>query len=228
MPLFLLDDQTEFPPAEMAEKEGMLAVGGDLSPQRLIQAYREGIFPWYEEGQPIIWWAPDPRFVLFLDEFHVSRTTQRIVRQKKFTLTFDRDFASVIEACRQPRRGPQEGTWITAEMAAAYRRLHELGLAHSVETWRGESLAGGLYGVSLGRCFFGESMFSRVSEASKVALAVLTARLAGRGFRFVDCQVYSRNLEAFGARLISRDEYHRLLKSELEHPDLTGNWGEWL
>lgn len=195
----------------LRDPDGLLAAGGDLSPARLLAAYRRGIFPWYSPGQPILWWCPDPRAVLFTDRVHVSRRLARVLRQQRFTLSMDRAFGEVVAVCaRVPRRG-QDSTWITEEMQAAYRILHEQGHAHSVEVWQNETLVGGLYGVAVGRVFFGESMFSRVSDASKIALVSLARQLARWGFPLVDCQVASAHLERLGARGIPRTEFLALL-----------------
>jgi len=225
MPVFQLTRAMQFPPAELASPSGLLAVGGDLSPRRLLLAYRAGIFPWYAENEPILWWSPDPRCLLFPAELHVSRSMQKVLRQRRFSVTYDRAFPAVIKACSEPRR-TQAQTWITAAMIEAYCRLHELGFAHSVEVWREGRLAGGLYGVSLGCCFFGESMFSRESNASKAALIDLTSRLGALGFRFLDCQLSSRHLQSMGARLVPRRTFLALLAEACRVPTLVGNWGE--
>ncbi|MHB8908100.1 MAG: leucyl/phenylalanyl-tRNA--protein transferase [Syntrophales bacterium] len=227
MPVYRLPDEILFPPVDRAVKSGLLAVDGDLSPERLLAAYREGIFPWYAEGEPILWWAPDPRFVLMPAELRVSRSMRQFLRKGLVRITFDKDFRAVIAACRKPRPG-QDGTWITAEMQDAYSALHDLGYAHSVEVWRGETLAGGLYGVSLGRTFFGESMFSAIPNASKAALITLVARLRELDFDLIDCQVETRHLGSLGARLISRREFGKLLHESLRHETLRGSWGRLL
>ncbi|NPA94247.1 MAG: leucyl/phenylalanyl-tRNA--protein transferase [Thermodesulfobacteria bacterium] len=212
MPVFMLDSSTlDFPPVELAREDGLLAVGGDLSVKRLITAYRRGIFPWYNEGEPILWWSPHPRLVLFPDELHVSKRLERIIRQGRFRITFNTDFRGVIEGCATaPRRGG-EGTWITEEMKDAYERLHRHGYAHSVEAWEGDELVGGLYGVLLGKVFFGESMFSRRSNSSKVAFVHLVRELAPQGLKLIDCQVETGHLRRFGARLIPRSRFTELL-----------------
>jgi leucyl/phenylalanyl-tRNA--protein transferase len=224
MPVYRLPDEILFPPVERAVKSGLLAVGGDLGPERLLAAYQEGIFPWYSDGEPILWWAPDPRFVLFPRELRVSRSMRQFMKGQELRITFDRAFGAVIDACQKPRPG-QEGTWITAQMRDAYCRLHDLGYAHSVEVWLSETLAGGLYGVSLGRCFFGESMFSRRANASKAALITLIGRLEERGFGLIDCQVETAHLESLGARPIPRREFSALLEEALRHETLRGDWG---
>jgi leucyl/phenylalanyl-tRNA--protein transferase len=224
MPVFQLTEEIIFPPAHLASPSGILAVGGDLSPERILEAYRQGIFPWYAKNEPIIWWSPNPRFVLFPSEMRVSRSMKQLLRQHRFRITCDQDFRSVIAACRKPRPG-QDGTWITREMEDAYCVLYELGFAHSVEAWQGEALVGGLYGVSLGRCFFGESMFSAVSNASKAALITLVMCLQERGFELIDCQVRSAHLASLGAREISRRDFIDLLHRLLRFETLRGDWG---
>lgn len=215
MPLFFLDGNRDFPPVDRANSDGMVAVGGDLSSARLIRAYSRGIFPWYSEGEPILWWSPNPRFVLVPAEIHVSRSMRRILKKEKFRITLDRDFRAVIDGCRQPRIG-EPGTWITPEMFAAYCRLHEIGFAHSVEAWQGAELAGGLYGVSLGNLFFAESMFHRRSDASKAALIVLGRFLERRGAALIDCQVYSPHVASLGGRMIPRHRYIEILEREIQ------------
>jgi len=213
--LHLLDPNhpdAPFPPVEMAETEpdGLLAVGGDLSPRRLLQAYRQGIFPWYSEGQPILWWSPDPRTVLFPERLKISRSLAKTLRNKPFRVTFDRAFEAVIDACAEPR-DKASGTWITTEMKAAYIRLHQLGHAHSAEVWSQGRLVGGLYGIAIGRVFFGESMFTRIRDASKVAFVRLTRQLQAAGFTLIDCQVYSAHLLSLGAEEIDRHSFCQLL-----------------
>lgn len=226
MPLFLLGAKAVFPPTERAGREGLLAVGGGLEPRRLLRAYGRGIFPWYEEGQPILWWSPDPRFVIFPSEFHCGASLRKVLRRNDFTFAFDRAFAEVIRACARPRPGAAgaPGTWITADMSAAYLRLHELGYAHSLEAWQGSDLAGGLYGISLGRCFFAESMFHVADNASKAALAVLAATLAAMEFSVIDCQLPAPHLAAWGARAIPRRRYLHLVRQGLRFRTLRGSW----
>lgn len=206
---------TAFPDVELAldEPDGLLAIGGDLSRPRLLEAYRRGIFPWYSDDQPILWWAPDPRLVLAPSGIHISRSLAKALRRNKFTLTMDRAFNEVIQACAEPRPD-QSGTWITAEMMTAYADLHAGGYAHSVECWYRGRLAGGLYGVSLGRVFFGESMFSREADASKVALVYLARQLVRWEFPLIDCQVRTGHLESLGAFPIARSEFTRILARE--------------
>lgn len=200
-----LSDELWFPPVEEAEEIGLLAVGGDLSPRRLLLAYSLGIFPWYNPGEPILWWSPDPRCVLYPEQVHISRSLRRVLRRGDFEVSFDQDFTAVINGCRIARS--DEGTWITPEMQQAYLDLHRLGYAHSVECWQEGRLVGGLYGISLGRCFFGESMFSAVSNASKVALVRLCAELKQLGFRMLDCQQTSDHLLSLGATEIPRTRF---------------------
>jgi len=227
MPIFKLRDEILFPPVDLAAESGILAVGGDLSPRRLLEAYRRGIFPWYSEDDPIIWWSPDPRFVLFPDELNVSRTMRQVLRRGLFRISFDTAFRAVVEGCRSGRE-KQPGTWITDDMADAYGKLHALGYAHSVEAWQGDELAGGLYGVSLGRCFFGESMFYTVSNASKAAFIVMVRALMERDFALVDCQVHTAHLASLGARFIGRERYVSLLEEYLKFPTMRGSWGHFL
>lgn len=210
------DAPERFPPLERAldEPQGLLAAGGDLSPARLLAAYRRGIFPWYSPGQPVLWWSPDPRAVLFPEEFHRSRSLSKTLRSRDFETCIDRDFNGVIEGCAAPRAA-SPGTWITPEMRAAYLELHHCGFAHSFESYRGERLVGGLYGVRLGGVFFGESMFSREPDASKVALARLVEFCRTEGIAVIDCQLASRHLQSLGSRLIARSEFQSLLRQHI-------------
>lgn len=221
-----LDETPRFPPLETALREpnGLLAVGGDLSPRRMLAAYSQGIFPWYSTGDPILWWSPDPRMVLFPDELKVSRSLAKTLRNKAYEVRFDTAFDEVITACAAPR-ADEAGTWIVPEMQTAYRRLHELGYAHSVETWMDGELAGGLYGVALGRVFYGESMFTRVRDASKIALVHLVRRLQAAGYGMIDCQMETAHLASLGARPIPRAEFARRLREliDWEH-DLAAPW----
>ena len=208
---YLLDinHKTLFPDVELAlsEPDGLLAVGGDLSIERLVTAYQQGIFPWYSEGQPILWWSPDPRMILIPNEIKVSRSLAKIIRKQKFTITFDQDFESVIRSCSKPRleKGMlQDETWILDDMIEAYINMHELGYAHSVECWLDNKLVGGLYGIAIGNVFFGESMFSKVSDASKTAFVFLSHQLEQWDYNLIDCQVYTSHLESLGAKLIPR------------------------
>jgi leucyl/phenylalanyl-tRNA--protein transferase len=212
-----------FPPVHLASPEGLLAIGGDLRAERLLEAYRHGIFPWYSEGQPILWWSPDPRMVLFPDRLKVSRSLRKTLRAGRFRVALDTRFRDVMQACAAPRPG-QHGTWITPEMVDAYCRLHELGLAHSVESYLGDELVGGLYGVALGTLFFGESMFARATDASKVALVELVHQLKRWGFTLIDCQVSTAHLARLGAEEIRRHEFLRHLDAALAATDRRGTW----
>jgi len=223
MPVFRLGRKPIFPDPRLAEPDGLLAFGGDLSVQRLLEAYRHGIFPWYEAGGPILWWAPDPRLVLFPEELRVSARLLRTIRQGRFKTQLDTAFAQVIAACAATPRVHEEGTWITPEMQQAYLQLHHAGFAHSLESWQDGRLVGGIYGVAVGRCFCGESMFYHVTDASKVALVALVERLRDRGFTLLDCQIPSQHLIRFGARTIPRAEFLQILRAGLDQPaDLTG------
>ncbi len=214
-----------FPPLDKALREpnGLLAAGGDLRPERLIQAYRHGCFPWYQEGQPILWWSPDPRTVLFPAELHLSRSLTKVLRQAQFQVSFDRAFAAVVQACAEPR-SYADGTWITTEMQQAYLDLHSRGVAHSVEVWLEGELVGGLYGLAMGRLFFGESMFSRASNASKVGFATLVGQLDDWGFVLIDCQMPTQHLQRFGARSISRQAFAGYLQRFVDEPSGAA-WG---
>lgn len=224
MGLHRLTSELIFPPPFLADENGLLAFGGDLEPARLIAAYRSGIFPWFSPGDPILWWFLDPRLVLFPDEFRLSRRLARELRRGRFRITCDRAFAQVMKSCAQVRIERGEGTWIGERMLDAYGRLHELGYAHSVECWQGDRLAGGMYGIALDRVFFGESMFTRVSNASKVALTALVSRLKERGFQLIDCQMTTRHLVSFGAREISGSEFLDLLGALIQTTVPDGKW----
>ncbi len=213
-----------FPPPDHATPDGLLAIGGDLSVDRLLLAYRQGIFPWYSEGDPILWWCPDPRMVLVPGEFHISRSLRRTLNRNAFTVTADHAFEAVIDACAAPQAPPRESTWILPEMRRAYIALHEAGYAHSLEVWREGELAGGIYGVSLGACFFGESMFSHESDASKVAMARLVELAVRHDWPFIDCQVPNDHLKTLGAKEIPRAEFLEILARAVERPTLTGRW----
>jgi len=226
---FWLDEDSDparFPDPSYAlqEPDGLLAVGGDLSPARLLNAYRQGIFPWYSEGQPILWWSPNPRAVLFPDAFKISRSLSKTLRKQLFHVTLDTTFSEVIDACSEPRPD-QEGTWITADMKQAYNQLHRVGFAHSVEVWEGDVLVGGLYGVSLGKVFFGESMFARRSDASKVGFAHLVEQLKVWGFGLIDCQVHTGHLSSLGAEDIPRETFLELLDTWCDPFD--AHQGQW-
>ncbi|HID97252.1 MAG TPA: leucyl/phenylalanyl-tRNA--protein transferase [Thermodesulfobacteriaceae bacterium] len=207
MPVFLLNDRLFFPNPEMANENGLLAVGGDLTIDRLILAYKHGIFPWYGPGDPICWWSPDPRLILKPLELHISKRLKRTMRQRPFSLTMDHAFEEVIKSCAETRLERGESTWLTPEMQNAYIALHHGGYAHSAEAWRHDKLAGGLYGVALGRVFFGESMFSRESDASKIAFVTLVRKLAQWDFFMIDCQMTTQHLVKFGACEISRKSF---------------------
>jgi leucyl/phenylalanyl-tRNA--protein transferase len=220
-----LDASDPFPPVEQAliEPNGLLAAGGDLSPERLLDAYARGIFPWFNEEDPVLWWSPDPRMVLFPRELHVSRSLRRVMRSTRFLVTLDRAFDAVLEGCAEPR-ARQDGTWITGDMRLAYARLAQLGYAHSVEVWEGSELVGGLYGVALGRVFYGESMFSRRSNASKVALAYLARQLERWNFALIDCQLATDHLASLGAVEIPRDEFLRHVRAGTAQPGVALPW----
>ncbi|MDF0650799.1 MAG: leucyl/phenylalanyl-tRNA--protein transferase [Nitrospira sp.] len=218
-------DDLRFPPVDRASPEGLLAIGGDLRPERLLNAYREGIFPWYNNDQPILWWSPDPRAVLFPNKLHVSRSLRRRLRQDVYSIMLDTSFRNVMEQCAEPRpQYPEGGTWITDEMLNAYTSLHELGYAHSVETWQNGRLVGGLYGVAIGGAFFAESMFARVDDASKVALVRLVKQLEAWNFRLIDCQQSSPHVMRFGAEEIPRRDFIQHLSQALTLPDRRGRW----
>jgi len=210
MPLFVLDKELAFPPVHLAGTDGLLAMGGDLSPERLIVAYRNGIFPWYE-GDHVLWWCPDPRFVLFPDEIKISKSVKPLLNRNEFDFTINKAFKQVIHQCKKIPRPGQEGTWITDEIEKAFIKLHELGFAHSAEVWKDGELAGGLYGIKLGQVFFGESMFSRQSNASRFAFIKYVQHLRNEGIELIDCQVYTEYLESLGATMILRKDFIRLL-----------------
>jgi leucyl/phenylalanyl-tRNA--protein transferase len=224
VPIFRLPREPVFPDPRRAEPDGLLAVGGDLSPQRLLTAYRHGIFPWYSDPSPILWWSPDPRLVLDAGALHVPRSLERTLRRARFEVRADAAFGRVIRRCAEKPRPGQAGTWITGPMVAAYEELHRLGYAHSFEAWREGELAGGLYGVSLGGAFFGESMFADQPDASKVAFVRAVRWLDRQGIRLVDCQVATEHLARFGAREIPRAEFLGRLAESLEQPTLRGRW----
>jgi leucyl/phenylalanyl-tRNA--protein transferase len=224
LPYFDENTYVEFPPVDEANEYGIVAAEGNLSPGMLLSAYRQGIFPWYDEENPILWWSPDPRFVLFPEELHVSKSMRRLLRRAEYRTTVDEHFPEVIRRCAETPRRHEAGTWILEEMVEAYNRLHELGYAHSVEVWHHGELAGGLYGVSLGSMFFGESMFTRRSNASKYGFILLVEALRERGFGCVDCQVYTDHLASLGAREIPREEYLDLLARSLTEASLRGSW----
>ena len=221
----LLHAVTPFPPVEQAlsQPNGLLAAGADLSPERLLEAYRRGIFPWFSPGDPILWWSPDPRMVLFPDEFKISKSLRKTLIKGQYEIRCDSAFEQVMRACSMPREG-QNGTWIQEDMIAAYVRLHHMGFAHSIETWMDGELAGGLYGVSIGRMFYGESMFSLKTDASKIALACLTSQLKRWNFGMIDCQMNTPHLASLGAREIPRKEFLMRLQELIHYPNLSSPW----
>ncbi|MCL7488744.1 MAG: leucyl/phenylalanyl-tRNA--protein transferase [Desulfobulbaceae bacterium] len=216
MPVFQLSREIIFPPPELAEPDGLLAVGGDLSPERLLEAYRSGIFPWFGEGDPILWWTPSPRLVLIPQEFHVSRRLARVLRQNIFSITADTAFREVITNCAAKRSRNREETWITPDMVNAYCHLHDLGYAHSIECWKENRLVGGLYGVALDHVFFGESMYCETSNASKIALHTLVRHAMNSGIHFIDCQMRTEHLLSLGAREISGNSFQELLRNSIK------------
>lgn len=218
------EDAVTFPPVNESTEEGIVAVGGNLSPGVLLSAYRQGIFPWFNEGYEILWWSPDPRFVLFTDKLVVSSSMRREIRKPRYEVFLDRDFEGVIRNCRNSVRKGQGGTWITEDMVRGYCELNRLGWAHSVGIYDGDSLVAGLYGISMGRIFFGESMFTTVSNGSKRAFILLTLFLIDRGFSIIDCQAHTRHLESLGAENISRQDFYKILENELKYPDYRGSW----
>ncbi len=223
----ILSEVLEFPESRLASRDGIVAIGGDLCSERLLLAYSKGIFPWYNEGSEIIWWTPDPRFVLFPKDLKVSKSMKQVIRSKKFSVTYDTQFEEVINQCKNKERLDQDGTWITDEMTNAYMELHKLGHVHSVEVWEKDVLVGGLYGVCLGRVFFGESMFANVSNASKFGFISLVQNLEKKGFHLIDSQDHTAHLESLGAGHISRDEFENILKQETVKDGLVGSWSDW-
>jgi len=224
MPVYQLPKDLVFPAPDDAEPSGLLAVGGDLSLRRLLLAYCMGIFPWYSEGEPILWWSPDPRLILEPGQIIISRSLRRVLKKSIFQITMDRDFAAVIQGCAAAARRGEPGTWIVDDMITAYTRLHAAGFAHSVETWHEGKLVGGLYGISIGSAFFGESMFSQVSDASKAALAYLAAALRQWGMGLIDCQITTEHLLSMGAREVPRAEFLDRLSQALRAETRTGAW----
>lgn len=211
--MYFIRKEMYFPPVEEVNEDGILAVGGDLSPERLMLAYRNGIFPWFDEDEPILWWAPEYRMVVFPDEFKVSKSMRNILNRNIFKITFNQNFREVISNCSAIKRNGQNGTWISSEMIEAYCKLHELGFAKSVEVWLEDVLVGGLYGIDLGDVFCGESMFSKVSNASKVAFSSLVNKLKDDNYKLLDCQVHNDHLESLGAREITRDDFMAIIKN---------------
>lgn len=224
MPVEISRQSLEFPDPDEADDSGLLAIGGDLSIERLKLAYSKGIFPWYEDGMPILWWTPDPRMVLFPDRMIVSHSLKQSIKKQQFTVTVDNAFDKVIQNCSKTPRKGEEGTWITREMKNAYIRLHEAGFAHSAEAWLDGKLVGGLYGVALGKVFFGESMFHHITNASKVALYYLVEKLQQWDFKIIDAQVYTNHLESLGGELIPRSQYMRILEKAIMIEDVSGSW----
>ncbi len=212
--MYYLSQALFFPPVNQANREGILAIGGDLSPERLLLAYQSGIFPWFNPEEPIIWWSPDPRMVLFPDDLLISKSMRKVLNQNIFTVTFNQNFLAIITSCQNIQRNGQIGTWISDEMINAYCELHELGYAKSVEVWQNETLVGGLYGVDLGNIFCGESMFSKVSNASKVAFIALTNQLKEQNYHLIDCQVYNTHLESLGCKEITRADFMNILNTK--------------
>lgn len=228
MAVYSLPDHPQFPPPWLAEESGLLAVGGSLSPEWLIEAYSNGIFPWFNDGDPILWWSPDPRLVLFPEKIKISHSMKKLIRSKKFRITIDKSFPEVIQTCSSIRKIPESGTWITHEIEEAYIRLHHLGIAHSVEVWIKDELVGGLYGVSLGNSFFGESMFSKVNNASKAGFIFLVQALKEKGFDWIDCQISTNHLISLGAEEIPRSEFLKLLDQTLKKENSKGSWSDWI
>ena len=224
MPIFELGDEIDFPPLHFAIEDGLLAYGGNLSTERLVYAYQNGIFPWYSEPNPILWWSPNPRMVLFPNQLHISHSLKQTLKKHPFQIRLDTDFEQVITYCGTVIRNGQSGTWLTPEMKEAYIKLHRLGYAHSVEVYQNEKLVGGLYGIALGRIFFGESMFALVPNASKVGFTLFVQYLNQKNYELIDCQVYTEYLDSFGAKLIEREDYISLLTKALEHPTDKGKW----
>lgn len=225
MPVYRLSKECIFPNPVLASKEGLLAVGGDLSIERLLLAYKNGIFPWFNEGEPILWWSPPKRMIIDPQHIHISNSMKKLMKKDIFTVTFDTCFEQVIRQCRNVRL--ESGTWITEDMLTAYIHLHLAGYAHSVEVWNEEKLVGGLYGVSLGRCFFGESMFSLVSNASKIAMIHLAEHTWKHGFVMIDCQMVSEHLQSLGGYVIERKQFLRILTKGLQAESIIGRWSSF-
>ena len=213
----------DFPPLDAASPEGLLAIGGDLCPDRILSAYRKGIFPWFSGDQPILWWSPNPRAVLLPSQIRISRSLKKNIRNRGFRITTDRAFVDVVKECAKDRE-QQKGTWITTEMRDAYTALHSRGHAHSVETWQNGELVGGLYGISIGKAFFGESMFARVTDSSKTALVGLSSLLTNWEYHFIDCQVRSSHLDSLGAKCIPRNQFSKMLERAIRVPVAPHHW----
>lgn len=220
-------NELRFPPVDLANRDGILAYGGDLSTKRVLLAYQKGIFPWYSEDTPILWWSPNPRFVLFPEDLKVSKSMRRLLRKKEFDITFDTDFEGVLRQCQQVPRNDQDGTWITGELFDTYMEIHQMGFAHSVEVRKKGFLVGGLFGINLGGVFYGESMFTKASNASKAGFITLVHAMQERGIQIIDCQVHTNHLESLGAQFISRDKFMHNLELLLESNSLQGSWTSW-
>ena len=227
MPVFILSQDATFPSARLANPDGILAIGGDLSQKRLLSAYSQGIFPWYTEGEPIIWWSPDPRTVLFPEQLHVSRSMRRILNRNPFSIKINHNFTEVIRLCQSVDRKNEQGTWITKEMINAYIGLHQAGYAHSIEVYQRKELVGGFYGIALGRCFFGESMFHIQPNASKYGFIKFVQQILKEGFLFIDCQISSHHLRSLGAHDIPRERYLILLKEGVKKKPVKWDWKNW-
>jgi leucyl/phenylalanyl-tRNA--protein transferase len=228
MPIFRLSEKIEFPPPCFARSDGLLCIGGDLSSQRLLLAYQNGIFPWFSQSEPLLWWSPDPRLVILPQNIYISKSLTKKIKKQVFTIKIDTAFERTIRACAGPRfnRPEEEGTWLVDEMIESYTRLHELGYAHSIETWREDKLVGGLYGISLGGSFFGESMFSLEADASKLALVALATHLGKHKFDLIDCQVTSNHLVSMGAEEISRDSFLAIIEKSVKRKDIENIWNQ--
>ncbi len=225
-PVWLDKNKVFFPPTNLAmtNPDGLLAIGGDLTAEWLLAAYSKGVFPWFNEDDPILWWTPNPRSILLIDNLKVSKSLAKLISQQKFKVTFDQQFTAVIENCANINRPDQEGTWIIDSMLSAYKNLHQQGFAHSVEVWLDDELVGGLYGVAVGKVFFGESMFAKESNASKVALVTLAQKLGDWGFRMIDTQIETSHLNSLGASLISREKFETILKKDIKLPNPPHKW----
>lgn len=224
MPLFRLSSKIDFPPATLATSDGLLCIGGDLSTTRLLRAYENGIFPWFSNNDPILWWSPDPRLVIFPDKVHVSKSLKKKIKKNIYTISIDTAFEETIKACAQPRQDRENGTWLVDEMVSAYIELHKQGWAHSIEVWNKNNLVGGLYGISIGGSFFGESMFSLESDASKVALVCLARHLEKHNFDLIDCQVTTDHLLSMGACQIDRKKFLKIIGQSVTRKDIIGTW----
>ncbi|MEN7551213.1 leucyl/phenylalanyl-tRNA--protein transferase [Rapidithrix thailandica] len=225
MPVFRLDTkEVYFPPAYLADDSGLLAIGGDLSKERLLTAYSMGIFPWYNPDEPILWWSPNPRFILYPSQIKVSKSMRQVLRQNKFEITFDQDFEGVIRGCQNIPRPGQQGTWITQEFIDSYQQLFDMGFVHSVEVWQNGELVGGLYGGYMGKCFFGESMFAKVSNASKAGFIMLAKNLDEQGFELIDCQVHTGHLESLGGEMIPRLDFLKILEKNYQENYRKEDW----